>query len=139
MRCGLLTFRYTLAVAGYCPFCIGDEDLPVFQRMQQWMTKSTLLNHIDTHLKTYAKSECPHPLCRKPIMQASDLRFHIRDDHFIEEPRSNCVSRKRKCEDVEEEMQDEKGESLNLVSEKAEDEDEKGEGRNAGLTPYVIR
>jgi len=55
MRCGLLTFRYTLAIAGYCPYCVGDESLSPSQRMQQWMTKSTLLNHIDKHLETGAK------------------------------------------------------------------------------------
>jgi hypothetical protein len=27
LRCGLLSFRYTLVVAGYCPFCLGNEDL----------------------------------------------------------------------------------------------------------------
>lgn len=52
--------------------------------------------------------------------QASDFRFHFRDDHFIEEPRSNRVSKKRRCEDGKEEMQDAKGEALNLVSEKAQ-------------------
>lgn len=75
------------------------------------MTKSTLLNHIDTHLKTYAKSECPHPLCHVSLKHASDFHAHFQDAHFIEEPRSNCVSRKRKCEDVEG-MSDAKDEGL---------------------------
>ena len=66
------------------------------------MTKSTLLNHIDTHLKADATSECPHPLCNVPLKHASDFRAHFQDSHSIEEPRSNCVNRKRKREDEEE-------------------------------------
>jgi hypothetical protein len=111
MRCGLLSFRYTLAVAGYCPFCLGNEGLLSSQRMQQWMTKSTLLNHIDTHLENDATSECPHPLCHVSLNRASDFRAHFQDAHFVEEPRSNCVSRKRKRED-EEEIPDTKEEGL---------------------------
>ena len=71
------------------------------------MTKSTLLNHIDIHLKTDETSECPHPLCNVPLNRASDFRAHFQDAHFVEEPRSNCVSRKRKREDEKEEMPDE--------------------------------
>jgi hypothetical protein len=116
-------FRYTLVIAGYCPFCVNDDSLSPSQRMQQWMTKSTLLNHIDKHIKTYAKKECPHPLCHVPLMNASDFWAHFQDAHCIEEPRSNCVSRKRKSED-EGEMQDTKGEALKHVSKKAKNEDE---------------
>ena len=137
MRCGLLTFRYTLAIAGYCPFCVGDETLSPSQRMQQWMTKSTLLNHIDKHLKTWAKKKCPHPLCHVPLMKASDSLAHFQDAHCIEEPRSNCVSRKRKSEEDEENVQDTKGEALQHVSKKAKIEDEKVEGENAGPTTVI--
>lgn len=70
------------------------------------MTKSTLLNYIDTQLTTYTKLECPHPLCHVLLMHASDFRAYFQDAHIIEEPHSNCVSRKRKFEDEKEEMQD---------------------------------
>ncbi len=123
-RCGLLSFRYTLVVAGYCPFCLGNEDLSPSQRMQQWMTKSTLLNHIDTHLTTYAESECPHPMCHAHLESPSDFKAHFEDVHCIEEPRSNCVSRKRKSDDDKQKVQDTKGEALNHVSKKAKNEDE---------------
>jgi hypothetical protein len=55
--------------------------------MQQWMTKSTLLNHIDTHLENEATPECPHPLCHVSLKQASDFQAHFQDAHSIEEPR----------------------------------------------------
>ncbi|KFY98982.1 hypothetical protein V500_01495 [Pseudogymnoascus sp. VKM F-4518 (FW-2643)] len=66
-------------------------------------------------------------------MNASDSRAHFQDAHYIEEPRSNCVSRKRKSGDDEENMQDAN------VSKKAKNEEEKAEGRNAEPTSYVIR
>ena len=88
------------------------------------MTKPTLLNYIDTHLTTYAGSECPHPICHAHLMSHSYFRAHFGDVHCIEEPRSNCVSRKRKSEDNEEEMQDTKGKALTHVSKKAKIEGE---------------
>ena len=66
-------------------------------------------------------------------MNASDSRAHFQDAHYIEEPRSNCVSRKRKSEYDEENMQDTKGEALNYVSKKAKNEDEKVEGEMRDL------
>ncbi|KFY29178.1 hypothetical protein V491_00154 [Pseudogymnoascus sp. VKM F-3775] len=71
-------------------------------------------------------------------MNASDSRAHFQDAHYIEEPRSNCMSRKRKSGD-EENMQDAKGEGLNYMSKKAKNEDKKVEVENAGSTTYVIR
>ncbi|KFZ00913.1 hypothetical protein V500_00934 [Pseudogymnoascus sp. VKM F-4518 (FW-2643)] len=59
------------------------------------------------------------------------------DAHYIEEPRSNCVSRKRKSEDDEENVQDTKGEALTYVRKKAKNEDEKVEGENAGPTTVI--
>ncbi|KFZ01261.1 hypothetical protein V500_00830 [Pseudogymnoascus sp. VKM F-4518 (FW-2643)] len=72
-------------------------------------------------------------------MNASDSLAHFQDAHCIEEPRSNCVSRKRKSEDDEEYVQDTKGEALEHVSKKAKIEDEKVEVENAGSTTYAIR
>jgi hypothetical protein len=57
-------------------------------------------------------------------MNASEFRAHFQDAHCIEEPRSNCVSRKRKSEDDEGGMQDTKGEALKHVSKKAKNKDE---------------
>ncbi|KFY79963.1 hypothetical protein V499_01112 [Pseudogymnoascus sp. VKM F-103] len=67
-------------------------------------------------------------------MNVSDSQAHFQDAHYIEEPRSNCVSRKRKSEDDEEYVQDMKGEALKYVSKKAKNEYEKVEGRDAGST-----
>lgn len=99
-RCGMLTFRYTLVAPSFCPFCLGDEDKKPDERFQQWLAKATLLNHIDKHLDALRVSTaifCPHPCCeRKDYRDVTNLRRHFFDAHSIEEPRSNCVSRKRK-------------------------------------------
>ncbi|KAJ5302313.1 hypothetical protein N7508_007176 [Penicillium antarcticum] len=99
-RCGILTFRYTLVAPGFCPFCLGDKGKAPDERFQQWISKATLLNHIDKHfdsLDPLTAVFCPHPCCQKKEYQdLSHLRRHMFDSHSIEEPRSNCVKRKRK-------------------------------------------
>ncbi|GFG18462.1 conserved hypothetical protein, partial [Aspergillus udagawae] len=100
-RCGQLTFRYTLAAPGFCPFCLGDENKRADERFRQWLDKTTLLNHIDGHLSALQPStmaSCPHPCCSgKQYDGIVALRRHFFDVHSIEEPRSNCVRRKRRC------------------------------------------
>ncbi|CAG8151922.1 unnamed protein product [Penicillium nalgiovense] len=99
-RCGLLTFRSTLVAPGFCPFCLGDESKKPDERFQQWVAKSTLLNHIDEHLGSADSSAavfCPHPCCEeRKYVDNLHLQWHFFDAHSIEEPRSNCVKRKRK-------------------------------------------
>ena len=67
-------------------------------------------------------------------MNVSDSRAHFQDAHYIEETRSNCVSRKRKSEDNEVYVQDTKGDTLKHLSKKAKIEDEKVEVENAEST-----
>ena len=98
-RCGILTFRYTLVGAGLCPFCLGDEKKRPSERYNQWLTKATLLNHIDEHMKlcqSEGKVPCPHLCCRTKVYDSiTGLRRHFFDVHSLSEPCSNCVSRKR--------------------------------------------
>ncbi|KAJ6087999.1 hypothetical protein N7467_006913 [Penicillium canescens] len=97
---GILTFRYTIVAPGFCSFCLGDKDKKQDERFQQWLAKASLLNHIDNHIDALRGSVaffCPHPCCqRKGYKDVSSLRRHFFDAHSIEEPRSNCVNRKRK-------------------------------------------
>jgi hypothetical protein len=100
-RCGLLRFRYTLVSPGFCPFCLGDQSIQPEHRFRQWREKATLINHIDIeHLAKINEEKpilCPHPCCEGKIYpSALDLRRHFYNVHSIEEPRRNCVSRKRK-------------------------------------------
>ena len=88
-----------MVAAGLCPFCLGDESKGPAERFKQWMTKATLLNHIDGHMRTIRsgqKIQCPHPLCQeKEYKGITGLRRHFFDVHSITETRSNCVARKR--------------------------------------------
>lgn len=100
-RCGLLTFRYTLVAPGFCPFCLGDANKDPDERFQQWLSKATLINHIDSaHLAELEQEkmiQCPHPYCQgKQYAGVSELRCHFFNFHSIEEPRRNCIARKRK-------------------------------------------
>ncbi|KAJ5366659.1 hypothetical protein N7541_000600 [Penicillium brevicompactum] len=101
-RCGLLTFRSTLVAPGFCPFCLSDKSKKPNERFQQWVAKATLLNHIDEHLGSADSSVvvfCPHPCCKeRKYVDTLHLRRHFFDAHSIEEPRSNCVNRKRKLQ-----------------------------------------
>lgn len=70
-------------------------------RFKQWREKATLINHIDNeHLSKIDEEKpivCPHPSCEdKAYSSALELRRHFYNVHSIEEPRRNCVSRKRK-------------------------------------------
>ncbi|KAA8649641.1 uncharacterized protein ATNIH1004_002312 [Aspergillus tanneri] len=83
------------------PFCLGDKSQEPEQRFQQWREKATLINHIDNkHLAEIDKKgpiQCPHPCCENRVYSTTmDLRRHFYNVHSIEEPRRNCVSRKRK-------------------------------------------
>ena len=55
-------------------------------------------------------------------MNTSDSQVYFQDTYYIEEPYSNCVSKKQKSEDDEKYIQDTKGEALNYVSKKAKNE-----------------
>ncbi|CAG8330113.1 unnamed protein product [Penicillium nalgiovense] len=64
------------------------------------VAKSTLLNHINEHLGSADSSAavfCPYPCCEeRKYVDNLHLQWHFFDAHSIEEPRSNCVKRKRK-------------------------------------------
>lgn len=67
-------------------------------------------------------------------MNALEFRAHFQDAHCIEEPRSNCVTRKRKGEDNKESVQDTADEALRCMTKKAKVENEKVEEDYAGCT-----
>lgn len=65
-----------------------------------------LLNYINIHLTTYVELEYLHPMCYVYLKCCLDFRAYFEDVYYIAEPYSNYVSRKQKCKDKEEEMQD---------------------------------
>jgi hypothetical protein len=65
-------------------------------------------------------------------MNASDSRAYFQDAHYIEEPCSNYVSRKRKSKDDEENVQD------TNMSKKAKNKDVKVKRGNVGPMTVIV-
>ncbi|KAJ5675025.1 uncharacterized protein N7477_004959 [Penicillium maclennaniae] len=82
------------------PFLSGDNSKVPDERFQQWLTKATLMHHINVHLDQMSSEtnfRCPHPLCgERDYGKKNNLRYHLFDGHSIEEPRPNCIALKRK-------------------------------------------
>ncbi|CAG8416255.1 unnamed protein product [Penicillium salamii] len=99
-RCGMLRYRNTLISPGLCPFCLSDGTKEYDARFRQWRDKSTLLNHIDEHLRLLKPLDlvsCPHPCCEnREYKGTAALQRHFFDAHSLEEPRPNCQARKRR-------------------------------------------
>jgi hypothetical protein len=64
-----------------CLFCVGDERLPLSQRMFCWSRPAKMMDHIEDHhlkrLASDAQIPCPHPTCRKMgVMLDGVLHFN---------------------------------------------------------------
>ena len=73
-----------------CLFCIGDEGLPLAQRMFCYSRVAKMMDHIeDEHLRRFATDAtipCPHPTCRKegvPLEGVLHFKRHAQDVHSI--------------------------------------------------------
>ncbi|KAL5408048.1 hypothetical protein PMIN04_011537 [Paraphaeosphaeria minitans] len=73
-----------------CLFCIGDESLPLVQRMFCYSRVAKMMDHVeDEHLRRFAPDAtitCPHPACRKegvPLDGVLHFKRHANDDHGI--------------------------------------------------------
>ena len=85
--CGIFTFRTSLVRPGFCPFCLGDSDLPVTDRFHQWLVKAALRDHLDKHFKQLLIDPiigCPHPRCALPMPDNHTLMQHFISYHGIE-------------------------------------------------------
>lgn len=73
-----------------CLFCIGDEGLPLAQRMFCYSRVAKMMDHIENeHLRRFvpdATIPCPHPTCRKEgVLLKGVLHFkrHAQEVHSI--------------------------------------------------------
>jgi hypothetical protein len=76
--------------ARQCLFCIGDEALPVSQRMFCWCRPAKMMDHVEkVHLgplKPASEVPCPHPGCRSKevvLHGISHLKRHALEVHGI--------------------------------------------------------
>lgn len=98
-RCDPLIFRNAPIKAGYCPFCLGNENLEIKCRMQQFLDKSKWHCHIDDHLQTLVNDfNCKHLGCSTNITSLSELINHLWDWHHYRPLRGK--KRKMSAEDA---------------------------------------
>jgi hypothetical protein len=76
--------------ARQCLFCIGDEALPVSQRMFCWCRPAKMMDHVEKvhldSLKPESEVPCPHPGCRSKevvLHGVSHLKRHALEVHRI--------------------------------------------------------
>ncbi|EED21202.1 conserved hypothetical protein [Talaromyces stipitatus ATCC 10500] len=97
VRCDPIIFRNALVKAGYCPFCLGDNDQDANSRVRQFIDKSKWHDHIESHLESLTVDfTCCHPACSMNCDSLSDLVQHLWDRHYFRRLRG----RKRKVEEL---------------------------------------
>ncbi|KAL5407310.1 hypothetical protein PMIN04_011770 [Paraphaeosphaeria minitans] len=76
--------------ARQCLFCVGDESMPVSQRMFCYSRPAKMMDHIEKdHLDQFeadAEIPCPHPTCRKDqvvLNSVSCFKAHAQGIHKI--------------------------------------------------------
>jgi hypothetical protein len=84
--CDPLMYGGVLATAGYCPFCLTNEESPASKRMHQFLNRGSWLDHIHKHVQDLDGSksaECPYPDCGELFESVQQLQFHLQDDHGV--------------------------------------------------------
>ncbi|EWZ28427.1 hypothetical protein FOZG_17912 [Fusarium oxysporum Fo47] len=102
--CDPLTYGGVLARAGYCPFCLGDRNLPVSVRMHQFKIPWTWLDHIQTYIRTleggYMPVHCPilHPTCLGVFQSIQEPQCHLQDAFGVERNRDSTKIKRPRYE-----------------------------------------
>ncbi|KAJ5602036.1 hypothetical protein N7510_011570 [Penicillium lagena] len=93
LRCDPLMFRNAPIKAGFCPFCLGNANLPPAKRMNQFIIdRAKWHSHVEAHLakvKEYDYYHCDHPACSKKFENFHDLVLHLVDTHCYQPPRGH--------------------------------------------------
>jgi hypothetical protein len=93
VQCSPLSWRYTLATAGYCLFCLYDGLKSATERFDQFTVKREWWNHVQEHLQHLEEwvkfngdfvITCPDPRCGLAFKSTIDLRLHCQDVHGVE-------------------------------------------------------
>lgn len=108
-------FRYTVAAAGQCIFCLFDSDLPAAERFRQFLVKQGWKQHISLHFLELERKRdvqepdgdstipCPDPRCALDFESVQDLRYHCQDAHCVDNLKINTAKRphlNRQCDDT---------------------------------------
>ena len=103
-----LTFRQTLAAAGYCPFCLFNPLLLPEEHFRQYPKKLSWQQELDRHFDGLEKKEelalashetkataCLDPRCGLSFDAIVDLQHHAQDTHWYK--RAQASTSKRRC------------------------------------------
>jgi hypothetical protein len=86
-RCGPIIYLHTLIRPGFCPFCLGNKELPTSSRRGSWTKADMLRVHLSEHIEAICwPFTCPHPLCSLRLDNRKTFTFHLKDTHSIELP-----------------------------------------------------
>jgi len=83
-RCSSITYCSTLLRPSFCPFCLGDHQLPAASRWRRWTREAKLWSHLESHLAVSCwPSTCPHPLCSLELSDELSFLYHLNDVHSL--------------------------------------------------------
>ena len=84
-RCASITYCNTLFRPAFCPFCMGDDQLPASSRWTSWTREAKLWSHLGTHLGASRwPLKCPHPLCSLQLQDETSFLYHLSDVHSLQ-------------------------------------------------------
>jgi hypothetical protein len=88
-HCGTVTYCHTLVRPGYCPFCIGQTELPASQRLKPWSRDHKLWVHIEEEhlIDCQWPLLCPYLPCDTLHKDLTSLQFHLMDGHGLSRTR----------------------------------------------------
>ncbi len=92
-RCDPVTFRHSVACAGYCSSCLGGKWLPAALRTKQFPDRTSWQRHSSQCSPEYVESLdtkisilSSHLLCPTVLHSKSDLWCHLGDIHSTGKP-----------------------------------------------------
>ena len=83
-RCASITYYNILFRPTFCPFCLGDDQLPASSRWNSWTREAKLWSHLGAHLATmYWPRKCHHPYCSLELESETLFLYHLNNIHSL--------------------------------------------------------
>ena len=79
-----ITYCITFVRPAFCPFCLGDKQLPVSTRWSSWTRELKLWSHLGEHLATASwPRKYPRPLCSLDLESEKSSLYQLNDVHSL--------------------------------------------------------
>jgi hypothetical protein len=79
LSCGRVHRKGIVLKPFSCPHCLGDTQLPAYQRFAQFPTQASLTAHLSSHEDT---DHCQHPLCDRQFDSVDELIEHMKEHNL---------------------------------------------------------